>query len=82
MEVDPEARHILEAEKYVFEVGDGQIIWLEHDDGIIRILQMRHPPGIKCGTNPVMCLASLALSRMEARASTTKSKRRGDNGSP
>jgi hypothetical protein len=84
MEVDLHAGKKFKAEKDKFQVD--QTFWgvLDKNDGVVGVLQVRDetPPGIKCGTTPWMCPASLARTRIASRASATKSNNRGEIGSP
>jgi hypothetical protein len=44
VEIDPETRHALKTGHNVFQIDHRQIVKLDHNDGVVCILQLRTPP--------------------------------------
>jgi hypothetical protein len=61
VKIDPETRHALKAQQNVLQIGHCEIIRLDHDDGIIYVLQMRDSPRnqVRDHTRNVARLSSL-----------------------
>jgi hypothetical protein len=52
--VDFETGHFFEAHEDKFQVYNLSLVELAENKSIVSVLQVRHPPGIRCGTTPAM----------------------------